>query len=58
MKFIFSFILVVLTFGFLVSVLFALGNNRLKERIFYLVMSVVLIICIFGTMYYQKYLGI
>lgn len=58
MKFIFSIILVALVFGFFVSIMFALGNSTLKDKVFYLVMSVVMLICVFGTMYFQSYIGI
>ena len=58
MRFIFSAILVSLVFGLFVSILFSLGNNRLKERVFSLVMVVVMLLCIFGTMCFQSYIGI
>lgn len=58
MKFIFSIILIALVFGFFVSIMFALGNSTLKDKVFYLVMSVVMLICVFGTMYFQSYIGI
>lgn len=58
MKFIFSIILVALVFGFFVSILFALGNTKIKEKVFYLVMSVIMLMCIFGTMCFQSYIGI
>ena len=58
MRFIFSIILVTLVFGLFVSILFALCNTKIKEKVFYLVMSVVMLICVFGTMYFQSLIGI
>ena len=59
MRFIlFSIILVALVFGFFISILFALVNSTLKERAFALVMAVVMLLCLFGTMCFQSYIGI
>ena len=58
MRFIFSIILVALVFGFFISILFALVNSTLKERVFALVMVVVTLLCLFGTMCFQSYIGI
>ena len=58
MRFIFSIILVSLVFGFFVSILFVLGNTKIKEKVFYLVMSVVILMCMFGTVYFQSLVGI
>ena len=59
MRFIlFSIILVALVFGFFISILFALVNSTLKERVFALVMVVVMLLCLFGTMCFQSYIGI
>ena len=58
MRFIFSIILVALVFGIFISILSALCNNTLKERVFALVMVVVMLLCLFGTMCFQSYIGI
>ena len=58
MRFIFSIILVALVFGFFISILSALCNNTLKERVFALVMVVLMLLCLFGTMCFQSYIGI
>lgn len=58
MKFIFSFILVTLVFGFFVSIAFTLGNSKLKERVFDLVMAVVMLLCVFATVCFKAYMGI
>ena len=59
MRFIlFSIILVALVFGFFISILSALCNNTLKERVFSLVMVVLMLLCLFGTMCFQSYIGI
>ena len=58
MKVIFNIILVTLVLGFIISTLFAIGNSTFKERIFYLVMTVVTLICILGTLYFQSFIGI
>ena len=58
MRFIFSIILIALVFGVFISILSALCNNTLKERVFALVMVVVMLLCLFGTMCFQSYIGI
>ena len=58
MRFIFIAILVALVFGFIISILFALVNSTLKERVFALVMVVVMLLCLLGTMCFQSYIGI
>ena len=58
MRFIFSIILVALVFGFFISILSALCHNTLKERVFALVMVVIMLLCLFGTMCFQSYIGI
>lgn len=51
-------LLVILVFGLFVSVLFALGNGSLKEKSFYLVMSIVLLLSAIGLMYFKLKIGI
>ena len=58
MKFIINFVLVALVLGLATSILFALGNSKSKDRIFYLVMTVVTLIGILGTLYFQSFMGI
>ena len=58
MRFIFSIILVSLVFGFFVSILFVLGNTKIKEKVFYLIVSVLMLLCLFETMYFQSYIGV
>ena len=58
MKFIFSIILVVIVLGFIVSMLFVLGNSKIKEKVFYLIVAVLMLLCLFGTMYFQSYIGV
>ena len=58
MKFIINFVLVALVLGLVTSILFALGNSKSKDRIFYLVMTVVTLIGILGTMYFQIFIEI
>ena len=58
MKFIFSIILVVIVLGFIMSILFVLGNTKIKEKVFYLIVAVLMLLCLFGTMYFQSYIGV
>ena len=58
MKFIINFVLVALVLGSVTSILFALGNSKSKDRIFYLVMTVVTLIGILGTLYFQSLMRI
>ena len=58
MKVIFNSLLVVLIFIFAISLLFVVGNSNLKDRIFYLVTSVVLLLCIIGVILLQMKLTV